>query len=120
MKHSYRFEIVDGQIAKIDEVSEEVLGVLKPRGTSIVQVLPLGGQLVVREDYYEFPYKQSNVYCVSGSFQPIWNAELPSWRDAYANPVLLLDGWLHCASWNGMSCTIDPSSGRIVKKVFTK
>lgn len=115
-----RFEIVDGEILKIEVTSGEVIARLKPRGTSIVQILPLNDLLVIREDYYEFPFEQSNVYCIDQSFQPVWDAELPSKRDAYANPVMASDGWLYCASWDCMSCTLDPKSGRIVKKLFTK
>jgi len=120
MQSTYRFEIVNGQAVKIDRSSGAWVGVLKPRGTSIVQILALNDQLVIREDHYEFPIDQSNVYCVSLSLQPIWDAELPSGRGAYANAVVFREGRLFCASWDGMSCTINPISGRIEKKVFTK
>lgn len=116
----YKFEIVEGHLCKTDVASGDVVARFEPIGTSIVQVLPLGENLVVREDYYNFPPDKSNVYCLSPYFEFIWSAELPRQRDAYANQVVALEDWLYCASWDGMSCTLDPKNGRIVKMVFTK
>ena len=89
-------------------------------GTQIVQLLPVGENVVVREDYYEFPRGASNVYCVNAQLETIWEAELPHPTDAYANPVVEDASALRCASWDGFTCDIDPQSGRLLKQSFTK
>ena len=120
MLPDFRFEIVDGHLCRIDEATGEVSGRVAPIGTSIVQVLPVGSNLVVREDYYNFPPGRSNVYCLNSDFDLVWSAELPHQKDAYANPILESGRWLYCASWDCMNCTLDPETGRIVKSIFTK
>jgi outer membrane protein assembly factor BamB len=102
-------------LCKLD-ASGAVIGSRRPVGTSIVQLLPLGQRVLVREDYYQFPRGSSNVYCLDADFQQIWSAELPDQSDVYVR----IDSGPSCSSWNGFYCTIDPDTGRIIKKEFTK
>ena len=121
MQSEYRFELQDGGLCKVGTATGQTIARHEPIGTSIVQALPIGSRVVVREDYYEFPRGQSNVYCLTEDFDLAWTAELPWQNDIYANPVIpTQDGFLSCASWDGMSCTLHPETGRIIKKVFTK
>lgn len=121
MQPKYQFELLDGCLCKIDMVTGLTVARREPIGTSIVQALPVGCNIVVREDYHEFPRGQSNVYCLTENFDLVWSAELPWQSDVYANPVIpTQEGFLSCASWDGMSCTLHPETGRIIKKIFTK
>ena len=121
MQSEYRFELQDGCLCKVDTSTGQGIARHKPIGTSIVQMLTIGSNIVVREDYYEFPRGRSNVYCLTESFDLVWSAELPWQTDVYANPVILApEGFLSCASWDGMSCRLSIETGLILKKVFTK
>jgi hypothetical protein len=97
-----------------------VLGVHQPIGSAIVQVLPSGCRLILREDYYSFPAGVSNVYCLDSQLRLLWNAELPSADDVYANPLVEDSQGLRCASWRGITCTLDPETGKIVSRQLTK
>jgi len=90
------------------------------RATEVVQLLPIGENVVVREDYYNFPRGTSNVYCVDAELRTVWEAELPHPTDAYANPVVQIQGALQCASWDCFTCDLDPQTGKILKQSFTK
>ena len=116
----YRFEILEGILCKTEAATGRVVARHLPIGTSVVQVLANGPNIVVREDYYQFPRGQSNVYCLTNDFELVWSAELPSQNDVYANPVKATPEALFCSSWDCMSCTLSPETGRILKKVFTK
>jgi hypothetical protein len=121
LQSEYRFELLDGRLCKVDAATGQIIALHEPIGTSIVQTIPVASSVVVREDYYEFPRGKSNVYCLTEDFDLAWSAELPWQNDVYANPVIpTQDGFLSCASWDGMSCKLHPETGRIIKKVFTK
>jgi hypothetical protein len=102
------------------DATESVIHRHCPIGTRIVQLLSHGERLIVLEDYDRFPQGTSNLYCLDLSLNPLWSAELPGHSDAYANPVIPTEAGLKCASWEGFSCTIDPDTGRITHRVFTK
>jgi hypothetical protein len=114
------FEIREGCLLKLHPESAEPIAIHEPFATKVVQCAPIGDRVVVREDYYCFPRGQSNVYCLDENFRLIWKAELPSSTDVYANPVLVTDAGLVCASWEGDTCTLDGETGRIRSRVFTK
>jgi hypothetical protein len=50
----------------------------------------------------------------------VWSAELPAETDTYANSVIDEGATLSCSSWEGVTATIDPETGQIIRKVFTK
>ena len=114
------FELTEGVLLKRHAVSGQVLATHKATGTRIVQILRVGERVVVREDYYQFPKERSNLYCLDAELQPIWVAELPSHTDAYANAVTDTPDGLVCATWEGVTCTLDVETGRIRSKAFTK
>ena len=114
-----RYELSEGRVNGID-ATERLVAEWQPIGTAVVQLLALGMDVVLREDYYRFPPGRSNVYCLDPSFSLKWSAELPSITDVYANTVQLLDGLLVCASWEGETCWLDPRSGVIVRRALTK
>lgn len=116
----YRFEILDGSLCKIDPSTGRVVARHFPIGTSVVQVLPYARNIIVMENYREFPSGQSNVYCLTENFELVWSAELPSAYDVYANSIEATPTGLQCASWDCCDCTLYPQTGRILKKVFTK
>jgi hypothetical protein len=116
----YRFEVRDGAVCKVDVSTGAVTARRGPEATQVVQILPTEARLIVREDYYRFPEGQSNLYCLDHDLRRLWTAELPSAGDAYANPVLDRGVVLECGSWGGFTCEIDPGTGQIVRKAFTK
>jgi len=90
-------------------------------GTSIVQVVQIGAYLIVREDYYHFPRGRSNVYCIDAHMRQLWEAELPSTSDVYANPIVVCgEDEFSVASWEGCTCWIDATTGKIRRSEFTK
>jgi hypothetical protein len=113
------FEIRAGVLSVVSS-DGEVTHRHNPIGARIVQMLPLGGNVVVREDYYRFPHGRSNIYCLDSELRHVWSAETLTANDAYANPVIEVSGRLVCCSWEGARCTIDPATGRILHYEFAK
>lgn len=115
------FEIAsDGGVSVVDPETGRVLATRPPTGTVVVQLLPLASGVVVREDYYHHPRAFSNLYFLDASLREVWRAERPSNSDEYANRVLEKDGLLRCATWECWDCELDPASGRLLSKVWTK
>jgi hypothetical protein len=113
------FELRDGALCVVD-TSGEVTHRHHPIGARIVQLLPLVGNVVVREDYDRFPRGRSNVYCLDSELRLLWSAETLSPNDVYPNQVTEANGCLVCFSWEGARCTIDPATGRILRHEFAK
>jgi hypothetical protein len=114
------FEIADGGVRLVDAATGDVLAKRSATGTTIVQLFPLGTGVVVREDYFRHPSDASNVYLLDERLRELWRAERPSLTDAYANAVTPVNGLLESATWEGWTCRLDPSTGRIVSSEFTK
>ena len=114
----YRFVLADGILKKIAKLDEQVVAVLRPKQTQIVQVEPIEDGIVIREDYYKF--EGSNVYLVDYNFRELWVAQLPSDSDSYANPVSRVRGGLSCGSWESWQCLLSTKTGKIISKEFTK
>jgi hypothetical protein len=89
-------------------------------GTQIVQLLPFADKVVVLENYDDFPRHLSNLYCLDSTLRSVWSAELPSATDGYIGPLDEFDGKITCSSWECWRCMIDPVTGRILDRVFTK
>jgi hypothetical protein len=115
-----RLEVRDGAVCKIDALTGAVIARHAPEATQVVQVLSKGNCLIIREDYYHFPEGRSNLICLDHDLRRLWTAELPSARDVYANPVIDRGDVLECGTWEGFTCVIDPKTGQIVRKAFTK
>ena len=113
------FELRDGALCVVNTCGQ-VTHRHHPIGTRIVQVLPLGSNVVVREDYFGFPRGRSNLYCLDSDLRSVWSAETPAPTDRYANQVAEVGGRLVCCSWEGALCTIDPVTGRILHHEFAK
>jgi hypothetical protein len=51
----------------------------------------------------------------------VWRAELPThWSADYYVDVDLVEDVIHAGSWSGFDVVIDPATGRILSKQFTK
>lgn len=109
-----------GGIQALHPRTRRVLKTREATGTTVVQLLPHGEGVVVREDYVRHPDGVSNVYYLDAHLREQWRAELPSASDVYANPVEVRDGMLRVASWNCYTCDLDPASGRLISSVFTR
>jgi hypothetical protein len=97
-----------------------VLATRPATGTVIVQLLPLASGVVVRECYYSYPRAASNLYFLDAMLREVWRGERPSASDAYSGPVSEHDGLLCCFTWECWACEIDLTSGRLLRKLFTK
>lgn len=116
-----KFEITsDGGIRAIDAQTGTVLATRPATGTAVVQLLPLGSGVVVLENYYHYPRASSNLYYLDAQLREVWRAERPSASDAYVGAALERDGLLRCGTWDCWSCELDPASGRLLRKVWTK
>jgi hypothetical protein len=94
---------------------------LQPRHTTIVELFETPFGTLVREDYYCYPMGESNVYLLDSKGTPLWFAERPLPDDAYANRIVnLTDKTFECGSWEGFTCKIGLSDGKIIDSMFTK
>jgi hypothetical protein len=115
------FEIAsDGGVHAIDPRTGAILATRPATGTKVVQLLPLSSGVVVREDYYHHPPATSNLYCLDAALRELWRAELPFASDVYSGPVSERDGLLFCFTWSCWACELDPTSGRLLRKIWTK
>lgn len=115
------FEITtDGGVRALDPETGAVLATRAATGTTIVQLLPLSSGVVVREDYYHYPRTTSNLYYLDAALRERWRAERPSASDAFSGDVSEHDGLLRCFTWQCWACELDPASGRLLRKVWTK
>jgi len=115
------FEIAsDGGVRAIDPQTGAILATRPATGTAVVQLLPLSSGVVVREDYYHYPPVTSNLYCLDAALRDVWRAERPSPSDVYTGPVSEHDGLLSCFTWDCWACELDPASGRLLRKIWTK
>lgn len=110
----------DGGVCSKDPQTGAVVATRPATGTAVVQLLPLSSGVVVREDYYHHPRATSNLYYLDTARREVWRAERPPDSDAYSGPVSERDGLLICLTWDCWACEIDPTSGRIIRKVWTK
>ena len=92
--------------------------VFKPQQTSIAQAYLLDDKIIIREEYYKFV--GSNLYAIDLNLNILWRAELPSSDDIYVNDFRVKDSLISCSSWNGVACSIDQQSGKIIEKSITK
>ena len=114
----HRYILADGTLKKVAKLDGQVVAVLRPKQTQIVQIEPIKEGIAVREDYHHF--KGSNVYLVDYDLKEVWIADLPSSSDSYANPVSQKKGGLSCGSWESWTCLLDIKTGKILSKEFTK
>lgn len=115
------FEISPGgrTVRAVDCATGRVLAECRASRTRIVQVLPLGEDVVVMEDHYRHPPEISNVYRLGRDLRELWRADLPAAGDAYT-AVSMGDGLLRVSSWKCWNCDLDPATGRILQRVFTR
>lgn len=70
------FELIDGVLLRYASAWQTVAR-HTATGTRIVQMLPLGDRVVVREHYRQFPKERSNLNCLDAELCRVWTAELP-------------------------------------------
>jgi hypothetical protein len=72
------FELIDGVLLRWYASAWQTVARHTATGARIVQMLPLGDRVVVREDYRQFPKERSNLNCLNAELRRVWTAELPS------------------------------------------
>jgi hypothetical protein len=85
-----------------------------------VELLPLGPGVIVLECYYHYPRGRSNLYYLDADLHEVWRAERPSRSDVYSGAISNKGGLLQAYSYDGWDCELDPVSGLLVRKVFSK
>lgn len=115
-----KYEIVQGTLRIVGSAIASASEVWNPIGTKVIECVDCGDGFIVREDYYKFPEGKGNVYKLSYTMKLLWVAELPVDTDTYANQIEYDGSSIRCASWEGYTCNLDLSSGKILSKVFTK
>jgi hypothetical protein len=94
---------------------------LHPRHTMIAETVETPWGVLVREDHFQYPESDSNLYMVDGNGALLWFAERAIEGDAYSNPVQRIsEGLVRCASWRGFDCEIDLKDGKLARAAFTK
>jgi hypothetical protein len=83
---------------------------------------PTLDNLIVFNGYYEFVSNNGlgNISSHSLDGKQLWQCELPSSDDIFANAPVNDGDTLKAGSWNCYSCSIDETSGKITQKQFTK
>jgi len=92
-----------------------------PRHTKIAEIVATEFGTLIREDYYQYPRTESNLYMTDSENNVLWFAERAMGDDAYAGQIRQIDNQtIKCASWNGFDCEIDLQTGKLVNAQFTK
>jgi hypothetical protein len=94
---------------------------LQPRHTKIVESISTPFGRLIREDYFDYPEAESNIYMIDEDGKPIWFAQRVMDDDKYANYIVLLDeNTFRCASWNGFTSDINLENGTLISSEFTR
>ena len=88
--------------------------------TEIEEIVKTDSLQIIRENYFQFPKGESNIYAKDVENKIVWFAELPMEADVYSNPIELIDGKLKAGSWKGFTVLIDIKNGKIIESNFTK
>jgi len=79
------------------------------------------GELILVLFRYDAGWRQfSNLQAIASQGTRAWVAELPTSSSGDAYVGISSRDPLVAASWSGFQCTLDPHSGRITGKAFTK
>lgn len=94
---------------------------LKPRRTKIEKVIAVKGGLVVLEDHNRFPLKESNLYFITESGEPIWEAERPA-PDTHYTKVRLDDGGKELSAYTTgrHACELELKTGKLLSQIEFK
>jgi len=91
------------------------------RHTAIQKVIALKGGYVILEDHLRYPLAESNLYFVSETGEPIWEAERPAPDAHYIRVKLDDDGTRLSAYTTGRhACDLDLKTGKLLSQIEFK
>jgi hypothetical protein len=90
-------------------------------GAPVAKTLPCDGDYIVLLDYYDASQARlwANLRRLRPDGQVVWAAQPPSSGDVFTG-VDWREGRLVAWTWECFMITVDPASGRLIEKVFTK
>lgn len=94
---------------------------MKPRHTKVLKVIAVRIGNVILEDHIRYPLSELNLYCVSETGEPIWDAERPA-PDAHYIRVKLDDdgGQLSAYTTGRHACELDVKTGKLLSQIEFK
>lgn len=94
---------------------------LQPLHTKIDKTIQTRVGLIVLEASNQFPYKESNLYCIGLNNKILWKAEKPSPDTLYSRVKLNEDGaTLSTYTTGGHACDLDMNTGKIISQATIK
>jgi hypothetical protein len=94
---------------------------IQPRHTRIEKVIALRTGRVILEDHVRYPLAESNLYFVSETGEPIWDAERPAPDAHYIRVKLDEDGTKLSAYTTGRhACELDLKTGKLLSQIEFK
>ncbi len=94
---------------------------LQPLHTKIDKSIQTRIGSVVLESPNQFPYNESNLYCIASNDKIVWKAEKPTPNTLYSRVRLNDDGaTLSAYTTGGHACDLELSTGRIISQATIK
>jgi len=117
------FCALSNHVAEIDPRTGDQMWSVETGNTPIYWMMktPDETALIVFNGYYGFARSDGGGNIVSLTFtgEERWRAEVPA-GDVFANHPRYFERQLKASTWSGLDCTLDPATGRILQKEFTK
>ena len=91
------------------------------RHTKVLKVIAIKTGKVILEDYVRYPLGESNLYFVTETGEPIWEAERPA-PDAHYIRVKLHEDGKHLSAYTTgrHACEIDLKTGKLLSQIAFK
>ena len=97
------------------------MAMIEPIHTQIEKTIQTMMGSVVLENPKDFPWDESNLYCVGHNGEMVWKAEKPEPSGLYSRVMLNPDGGtLSAYAIKGQACEIDLSTGKLISQVKIK
>jgi hypothetical protein len=90
---------------------------VEPSHTQIQKTIQTMVGTIVLEDPKDFPWDESNLYCVGQKGEMVWQAEKPESAGLYNRVMLNADGnTLSAYTVTGQACELDLNSGNLISQ----
>ncbi len=94
---------------------------LQPLYTKIDKSIQTKLGFIVLENPEQFPYTESNLYCITPNNNILWKAEKPDPDTLYSRVKLNDDGaTLSTYTLGGHACDLELSTGKIISQAIIK